>query len=41
MTVQLLTDYHLEYLARPSLQLSKCYIVENHMSRLNRFPRHA
>ena len=38
MIVKLLTEHHLEFLslkeiaeARPSLHLSKCQIVENHM----------
>ena len=41
MIVKLLTEHHLECLslkeaadARPSLQLSKCQIVGNHMPRL-------
>ena len=39
MSVKLLTEYHLDFLteaaqARLSLQLSKCHIVGNHMSRL-------
>ena len=41
MIVKLLTKHHLEFLslkeaaeARPSLRMSKCQIVGNHMSRL-------
>ena len=41
MIVKLLTEHHLEFLslkeaaeARPSLHMSKCHIVGNHMSRL-------
>ena len=41
MSVKLLTEHHLEFLAkkeavqaRLSLHLSKCHIVGNHMSRL-------
>ena len=42
MIVQLLTEHHLEFLslkkkaaeARPSLHLSKCHIVGNHIRRL-------
>ena len=41
MIVKLLTEHHLEFLslkeaaqARLSLHISKCYIVENHMSLL-------
>ena len=42
MTVKLLTEHRLEILsfkgqARLSIHLSKCYIVGNHMSRLNYF----
>ena len=42
MNVKLLTEHHLDFLsfneaaqARMSLRLSKCHIVENHMSWLN------
>ena len=41
MIFKLLTEHHLEFLslkeaaeARPSLHMSKCHIVGNHMSRL-------
>ena len=41
MIVKLLTEHHLEFLSlkeavegRPSLHLSKCQIVGNHISRL-------
>ena len=41
MIVKLLTEHHLKFLslkqaaeARPSLHMSKCHIVGNHMSRL-------
>ena len=40
MTVKLLAEHHLELLtaqARLSLHLSKCHIVEHHMSRLINF----
>ena len=47
MTVKLLVEQHLEFLglklaaqARPSIHLSKCHIVGNHMSQLIYEPRY-